>query len=98
MNQRHKDLAKQADMKFATAPVVEDYGWGRPAELERFAELVRADEQEAIIKIIRHLSPEIIGKANDPNTHQQWCDSASQLSRFESLIAVIKARGKKNDS
>jgi hypothetical protein len=67
----------------------------RGADLERFAELVRQDEREQIEKIVKHLRPKIIGKANDIETHQQWCDSATTVSRFESIIAAIRARSEK---
>ena len=62
--------------------------------LRRFAELVRQDEREAIEKIVKRLRPEIVGTPNDPDSHQQWCDSAAAFSRFESVIAAIRARSK----
>ena len=69
------------------------YTWSE-IQLERFAELIRQEEREAIIRILKQLSPEIVGKANDPDTHEQWCYSAVQFSRFQSVISAIRARSK----
>lgn len=88
MNERIKELALQAGL------AVYHDGWveGGIEGLERFAELVRQDEREAIEKIVKRLRPEIVGAPNDPDSHQQWCDSAAAFSRFESVIAAIRAR------
>ena len=92
MNERIKELAKQVGIFFGGHPMnpLSVY----PSELERFAELIREDEREAIIRILKQLSPEIVGKANDPDTHEQWCYSAVQFSRFQSVISAIRARSK----
>ena len=55
---------------------------------------IAAAEREAIEKIVKRLRPEIVGAPNDPDSHQQWCDSAAAFSRFESVIAAIRARSK----
>jgi len=88
MNKRIKELAEQAGYN-SKARIDREFDI---FDIELFAELIRADERESIIRIIKHLSPTIIGKANDQETHQQWCDSAAEFSRFESLIAAIRAR------
>jgi hypothetical protein len=60
---KHKELAEQAGFRISSASShISDIGWvwcsdGYPIdeELERFAELVRADEREAVIDIVaRH--------------------------------------------
>lgn len=90
MNKRIKELAEQAGLFWQFSPAYEKC-------LKRFAELVRQDERDVIEKIIKRLRPEIVGTPNDPDSHQRWCDSAAALSRFESVIAAIRARGEKHE-
>ena len=57
MNERIKELAEQAGLKFS-----KDWGecYTGNVQIERFAELVRQDEREACAKLC------------DPYTHGQW--------------------------
>lgn len=87
MNERTKELAEQAGFVVGVSANAD-------RQINHFAELIRADEREANIKIIKRLRPEIVGTPNDPKTHQKWCESAALFSNFESIIAAIRQRGK----
>ena len=79
MNKRLKELAEQAGLKEATAPsgLVGDYVWGAPNALERFAELVAADEREACAKLVDVADGRIHEKAPDA----RWAKVIGRLIR-----------------
>ena len=60
------ELALEADIKFKTDVFCSDFCDGvYEDDLERFAELVRADEREACAKVCADLVPDISRTAND---------------------------------
>ena len=94
MNERIKELAQQYACHTETMTGVETEYILDADDLQDLIDAVRQDEREAIEKIVKRLRPEIVGAPNDPDSHQQWCDSAAAFSRFESVIAAIRARSK----
>ena len=59
MNERIKELAEQAGITFDTLGASYTYG-SLPDFLERFAELVRADEREICAKLCDDLDDDIV--------------------------------------
>jgi hypothetical protein len=70
MNERLKELAEQAGVSFHYA-LGATYTYGKLSEiLERFAELVRADEREECAKLCENVV------SNEGYVQSEWCATA----------------------
>jgi hypothetical protein len=77
MNERLKELAVQAGL--ALTPNTKPISWfGLATDLERFAELVRADEREACAKVCEE---------------DKIARPAEYVRHLERVVAAIRARG-----
>ena len=72
MNERIKELAKQAGL--ALIPNTKPISWfGLAADLERFAELIRADERDACAALLDELAKEVCNKNFIAVDQRQFC-------------------------
>ena len=79
------EMAREAALQTDSAGVWVDDGY-ITNQLERFAELVRADEREAVVQLIKELRPAIrpLEGMGKPMTTEEW---------FDILVEDIRARG-----
>lgn len=90
MNLRLKELAEQVGVTFHPA-LGATYTYGKlPDLLERFAELVRADEREACAGVCSEMAKNYGAHKDYEDTHNDgWLDASLEIE------AVIRSMGEK---